>query len=353
MKRLFTVLGVMLTFVMSVSLICSAAEQVGSDTLADWDLEVPSFANTMSVLDGEDGNYYIYPSGERGIPYVMIHAYEGFDSAEDFLTEFTDSVMLPNYPDLEILYDIYPVEMNGTDFCEIDYVYSINNNLCYDRRVARTVGDLTYMFASKEVPDLDLVVGDLLEDTIDGCVFLAEEDAAPVPETIPDDIDLPDDVELSEDTEIPELLWPEGIEEDLAEDGITGDFYVFDEVDAKIWIPDFMEALPLTQQDRDDGYIAYFTNEDSSMQIGVEYNELSLSPDEFREFLEGLPQVDSIRDVTINGIPFLIYSIPETDVMVLSTITNSGYVMEFSFFPASDGELLDFADIIGVSIQPE
>ena len=71
MKRLFVALGMVFILSMSVSLTGFAAELVGSDTLADWELKVPSYANTMSLLSGDDGNYYIYRNGS------LIKTYSG------------------------------------------------------------------------------------------------------------------------------------------------------------------------------------------------------------------------------------------------------------------------------------
>lgn len=341
MKRLLITLGMILVLGLSSTMLCLAAEPVGSDTLADWDLEVPNFANTMSVLDGEDGNYYIYPSGERGIPYVMIHAYGGFDSPESFLEEFTSEVMMSSYPDLEVLQETSPVTIDGKDYCEIDYQYTVSGYICFDRRIACTKGDFTYMFASKEIPELDKLVGSLLEDTISNCKFPGDDEQVEVPP-----VSAP-----KEDSDIPELTWTQEVEDYLEEEGMEGYFYTFDEVDAMMWIPNFLEPVTLTSADREGGYIAYFTDQDWSTQIGVQYIYVDMTLDAYHELIQDLPQVDTVQDFIINGIPFIGYRIPDNDVMVLSTVTSAGYAMEFSFFPISSEDFLDYLEVIGTSIQ--
>ena len=348
MKRFLTALGLLIVFGISSTFVSFAAAPVGSDTLADWELKVPSYPNTMSVLDGEDGNYYIYPAGERGIPYVMIHAYTGFGSEEEFLQTFTDEVMVPNYPDLVIVADIAPVTIDGSQYYETDYMYTVSGNDCIDRRIARTVGDWTYMFASKEIPGLDLTVDTLLEDTIADSVFLAlgeEPEVLPEPEPYP----------APDDGFIPEINWTPEIEAELTEEGIVGSFYTFDEVSAMVWIPDFMSPVTLGPDDKEMGYLAYFADEDWSKQLGVQYIFIDMTQDEYLDFIKDQPQVDAdnVKEFLINDIPFIFYSIPENDVKVLSTVTNAGYAMEFSFFPASDEDFISYMDFIGASIQPE
>lgn len=336
-------------------MVCLAAEPVGSDTLADWDLKVPNFANTMSVLDGSDGNYYIYPNGERGIPYVLIRAYQGYSDGYEFLIDFTDNVMKPNYPDLSFLSEISPVTIDGAEYYELDYDYTVSGYVCVDRRLARTVGDWTYMFASKEIPELDLTVGTLLEDTISGCEFLGAGSDLPVPEG---PVELPPTSvpEPAPQSDIEEITCPDDLEELLAEEGLYGSFYVFDEVDAKIWIPDILESVPLTDADREAGYIAYFSNADMTCQIGVQYIFVDMTQEEYKAFVEAQPLVSETNEIIINDIPFLVYKIPDNNVMVLSTVTSAGYVMEFAFFPAEGEaaeEFYDYFDIMGTSIQPE
>ena len=347
MKRILAALGMVFILSLSTSLGCLAAEQVGSDTLADWDIKVPSYANTLSVLDGEDGNYYIYPMGEQGIPYVMIRAYEGFSSEDEFFTWFTEGTMMDSYPDLQILTDMEQITIDGDDYYEVDYIYSVSGYTCVDRRIVRIIGDHTYMFASKEIPALDLFVDTLLEETIADCEFLALDEAVPVPEP-EDPAPVPTDT-----SEIPEFLWTEQMEKDLQEEGFMGSFYIFDEIAAKVWIPDCMTSADLTQEDKDFGYIGYFATDDFSWQIGVTYMQLNMTQDEYLQFLQSFEDADSIRQLVINHIPFILYALPDSDVMALATVTSSGYVMEFSFYPAGDEEFLEYLDIIGMSIQPE
>ena len=351
MKRLFVALGMVFILSMSVSLTGFAAELVGSDTLADWELKVPSYANTMSLLSGDDGNYYIYPMGERGIPYVMIHAYSIYDSEEEFFAEFTP-YMQESYEDLQVLSEMDPVTIDGDVYYETDYLYSVSGNDCIDRRIVRTAGDFTYMFASKEVPGLDLTVGSLLEDTIADCEFLGVEESAPAP--LPEDtIPQPEEIPQTSDSYIPEFTWTDDLEEELEEEGLYGSFYVFDEIAAMIWIPDCMNSVILTQDDKDYGYIGYFANDDYSWQIGVTYTQINMTQDEYLQYVLDLDQTEEEQELFINDIPFIKYNLPDTDVVVLATVTTSGYVMEFAFFPASDEAFWDYLDIIGISIQPE
>ena len=349
MKRRLTALGtaLALALILSISgiMVCLAGESVGSDTIEEWDLKIPSYANTLSILDGNDGCYYIYPAMERGIPYVMVYVYDGFADEESFFDSFTP-FLGQKYDDLEVISDLTPITIDGDTYYELDYIYTVNDELCLDRRIARLADGRIYMFASKELPASDMGVGTLLEDTIADCVFLAEEDVEDV--TVEEPYVVPEDISF----ETKSLYWTD-VEDEVEASGIEGDFYYFDEIDAKMWIPYFLEEKTLTDANRDAGYIAYFIAADDSedFAIGVQYFEAGITEDEYVEALQEALEIDDMSEFIINDIPFIVYSLPDNDVLVLGTITMEGAVFEASFYPLSNSEFIDAMEIVAASIQ--
>ncbi len=180
MKKLMTALCLILVFSMLLSPVASAAGP-NTDTLADWDLKITVPEGKTAVLKGSE--YYIYGAKEGSIPYVMVRMYS-YDSAEKFIEDFT-AYMQKQYKDLRVTAEAAEKTVGGRRCLEIDYTYKVQNYDVQDRRVVVTVGDKTYMFASKEVASIGLTLGDMLDQVVAGCEFLAdfheEEPVIPAP----------------------------------------------------------------------------------------------------------------------------------------------------------------------------
>ena len=162
----------------------------------------------LFLMEGDDGLYYFHLEeyGEA-IPYVMLGIYR--ISEEDFFYEF-DEMMQESYPDLELISGPEEITAGDQQFQELIYEYTVSGYTIEDRRLYKEVNGVTYMFASKEVPELDLYVGDLLYE-IAGSMKTTGTQTAP-----PDDGKKKEDVGKSDraDSETPLLDYePEGIPE--------------------------------------------------------------------------------------------------------------------------------------------
>lgn len=146
-------------------------EDDNSTTIEEWNIKVPIPDNSTSMLDGSTGEFYIYPTGQEGIPYVMIMPFDYSYGGESFLNSFKD-YMLGIYADLQVTEDIHEVSIGQYNCWQTRYEYTISDYQAQDRRVAIDHNGKIYMFAVKEIPELDLLTGTLLEDTVEGLVFL-------------------------------------------------------------------------------------------------------------------------------------------------------------------------------------
>ncbi len=166
-KTLFLLCGILFIAFMLTPL-CSA-EGGNYDTLADWNIKIAVPENTTAVL--EENEYYIYARNEGSIPYVMVRAWR-YDDPEAFLAEFT-AYMQKQYPDLQVTADKQEKTVGDKHCLETDYTYRVSGYDVKDRRIVMTADGLTYMFASKEIEELGLTVGNMLEDVVAGSEILS------------------------------------------------------------------------------------------------------------------------------------------------------------------------------------
>ena len=154
---------------------CPAAFAEGEDydTLADWNVRIAVPEGASAVLQGSE--YYLYAREEGSIPYVMLKTYRTDDAAA-FLGEFT-AFMQTQYPDLKITSDVHSVTFGENDCFEIDYSYQVSGYDVRDRRVVMLKDGIAYLFTSKEVDELDMTIGTMLDDVVANCRFVSDDDA--------------------------------------------------------------------------------------------------------------------------------------------------------------------------------
>lgn len=63
-------------------------EDDNSTTIEDWNIKVPLPDSSSSILDGSTGEFYIYPMGQEGIPYVIIMPFDYSYGGDAFLQTF-------------------------------------------------------------------------------------------------------------------------------------------------------------------------------------------------------------------------------------------------------------------------
>lgn len=160
-------------------------------------------------------------------------------------------------------------------------------------------------------------------------------------------------VSAQETDVIPELSW-EVVEPILTEEQIPGQFHTFDEVALQIWIPSVLQRVELTDQDREEGYIGYFTTAEQDAAVAVTYMDAKGTDLEgYAEKLHSYDDVAEIAYLYINDLPALSYTVPEQDTMNVTFATDAGYLLEFTFYPISDEGFRIFSGVITASIQPE
>ena len=137
-----------------------------------------------------------------------------------------------------------------------------------------------------------------------------------------------------------------------AKAALSGDFVTMEEIALKIYIPAAFEQTELTDEDREAGYIAYFTmGEDAG--IGIQYVDMSgMSLEEYAQLLTEEYGYECM-DAVVNGLPALAYSFTENDreTSVLAFSTEKGYILEIAFAPTNDEGFAAVAAVLMASVQ--
>ncbi len=122
----------------------------------------------------------------------------------------------------------------------------------------------------------------------------------------------------------------------LEASGVTGQFYTFDEISVKIWLPDGLEPVELSDEDRANGYIGYFMPEDQSAQMAVVYVDVSgMTLEEYAQYLSSEAGATEVEMGTVNGFPCVSYKLPEQDSISVTFTTEKGYALEVTCVPLS------------------
>ncbi len=132
---------------------------------------------------------------------------------------------------------------------------------------------------------------------------------------------------------------------------VEGEFVTFDEIAVKIWIPEGLQAAELSDEDREKGYIGYFT-EESGATVAVMYvNTNGASLEEYADYLKTADGVKDAEMIVLNGLPAVSYDLPEQDATCIAFTTEAGYILEITMTPVS-AEGAEFVwGAVGSSIQ--
>ena len=137
-----------------------------------------------------------------------------------------------------------------------------------------------------------------------------------------------------------------------AKAALSGDFVTLEEIALKLYIPATFEQAELTDEDREAGYIAYFTMGED-MGVGIQYVDMSgMSLEEYAQLLTEEYGFECM-DAVVNGLPALAYSFTENDreTSVLAFSTEKGYILEIAFAPTNDEGFAAVAAVLMASVQ--
>ena len=127
------------------------------------DLNISVKATNYVSCSQDDGFVYIYTMDDNSMPYVIIGKYDmGSDGFVDKFTEY----MSGEYSDLDVNSVEEGIQIGDKTFDKVTYNYTVSGYTVDDTRLFTGDDQKTYMFGSKEVPELDKTVGDGFLDSI-------------------------------------------------------------------------------------------------------------------------------------------------------------------------------------------
>ena len=138
---------------------------------------------------------------------------------------------------------------------------------------------------------------------------------------------------------------------ETAQKAFSGRFVTLEDVKAEIWVPDFLKAILLTDEDLENNCIAAFSPDDESSLVYITYLDMSgLSLEAYRRYLATTGV--TANEQTINGIPALVHYNANGDMLVVTFETDEGYFLQAMFYPFSDEDFSVLSVVMARSIQP-
>ena len=97
---------------------------------------------------------------------------------------------------------------------------------------------------------------------------------------------------------------------------LNGEFHTFNEVSVKMWLPEGLNPVELSEEDKANGIIAYFMPDDKTAAVSVVYTNVNgMSTEEYAEAVKGIEGTTEVEIVTVNGFPCVTYKMPEKDAV--------------------------------------
>lgn len=153
---------------------------------------------------------------------------------------------------------------------------------------------------------------------------------------------------------VTELNWSD-VEDAVAQSGIAGDFVSIDEVSMRMWLPEVLQPVELTDEHREGGFIAYYATAEGAEQsavLSVVY--VDMGGMEFAEYAEKLAEIEDVSQIEmmrVNGFPCVSYRMEKQDTVTLAFATEAGYVLEVTCMPTSGEEAATMLKYILSSIM--
>ncbi len=140
----------------------SSSKSTNIDDLVSWGIKIAVPEGATGVLKGNE--YYVYTT-KKSFPYVLVCVYNMDKTGEDFLKEFTD-YMKKQHKDLKVASEPTAAKIGDKSGVKTVYTYEIEGHPARDTRFVVPANKRVYMFATKEIDDLKLSVGDVYEQVI-------------------------------------------------------------------------------------------------------------------------------------------------------------------------------------------
>ncbi|MDO4798662.1 MAG: hypothetical protein Q4A01_11670 [Coriobacteriales bacterium] len=140
----------------------SSSKSANVDNLVNWGIKIAVPEGATGVLKGNE--YYIYTT-KKSFPYVLTCVYNMDKTGDEFISEFTD-YMKSEHKDLKVAEKPAATKIGDKNGVKTVYTYEIEGHPARDTRFVVPANGRVYMFATKEIDDLNLSAGDVYEQVI-------------------------------------------------------------------------------------------------------------------------------------------------------------------------------------------
>ena len=149
-----------------------------------------------------------------------------------------------------------------------------------------------------------------------------------------------------------EMNWTD-VEPTLTEQGLTGDFAVLDQLGLKVWLPEGLNAVEVSEADAAAGRLALFTDAENTAYLAVDaVNVEGMTIDQYYENAKATEGVSDVEMITANGLHAAVYKSESLNFWSASLVDTNSNIISFVMGPASEeGSQIVFSVIVA-SIQP-
>ena len=162
------------------------------------------------------------------------------------------------------------------------------------------------------------------------------------------------DSDSEESGDVTEYNWEDVESMDGADEILPyGEFITLDEINCKVWVPvKAMQEVSLSDEEKEDGSVACFVTEDEEDAFRIQYVDASgMTLEKYKDILENMDGASEVEDVIINGVQGVAYVVKDQDSCHVAFTTDYGYILEFSWAPASNEDYAALIAIMMSSIQ--
>ena len=162
------------------------------------------------------------------------------------------------------------------------------------------------------------------------------------------------DSDSEESGDVTEYNWEDVESMDGADEMLSyGKFITLDEINCKVWVPvKAMQEVSLSDEEKEDGSVACFVTEDEEDAFRIQYVDASgMTLEKYKDILENMDDASEVEDVIINGVQGVAYVVKDQDSCHVAFTTDYGYILEFSWAPASNEDYAALIAIMMSSIQ--
>ncbi|MBQ3278274.1 MAG: hypothetical protein IJG94_03835 [Clostridia bacterium] len=142
------------------------------------------------------------------------------------------------------------------------------------------------------------------------------------------------------------------VEPTLAENNQSGEFVVLDQLGLKVWLPEGLNAVEVSEADAAAGRLALFTDADQTAYLAVDaMNVEGMTIDQYYENAKATEGLSDVEMITVNGLNAVVYKSETMNFWSASLVDTNSNIINFVMGPASEeGSQLVFS-IILASLQ--